>query len=116
MKRMTKSPVGGEFLKSRGDGCLIESATVPLPEVRTEVAINDYEQEVGKVAGKQAFRALYKVYLIHATLGEMKFSKILPMRRKLNLVDNSDQSLSCGHGAATLCLNKRLSSPLHGLY
>ena len=25
--------VGGEFLKSRGDGCLIESATVPLPPV-----------------------------------------------------------------------------------
>ena len=25
--------VGGEFLKSRSDGCLIESATVPLPPV-----------------------------------------------------------------------------------
>ena len=62
---------------------------MPLPEVRTEVAINDYEQEVGKVAGnvvlEQAFRAVYKVYLVHATLGEMKFSKILPMRRKWTL-------------------------------
>jgi serine/threonine protein kinase len=30
---LEKAPVGGEFLKSRGDGCLIESATVPLPPV-----------------------------------------------------------------------------------
>jgi hypothetical protein len=30
-------PVVGEFLKSRGDGRLIESATVPLPPVRSKV-------------------------------------------------------------------------------
>src|SRR5262249_26679052 len=30
-------PVGGEFQKSRSDGCLIESATVLLPLVRSKV-------------------------------------------------------------------------------
>lgn len=33
--------VGGEFVRSRGDGCLIEVATVLLPAVRTEVSRAD---------------------------------------------------------------------------
>jgi hypothetical protein len=51
--------------------------------IRTKSAIKSYEEEVGvPVAGtaalEQVFHQIYLVYLIHATLGEMKFSRILP--------------------------------------
>jgi hypothetical protein len=52
-------------------------------ELRTKFAIRDYEEEMGvPVAGsavlEQAFSDLYKICLIHATLGEMKFRRELP--------------------------------------
>jgi hypothetical protein len=52
-------------------------------EVRTKSAIRSYEEEVGvQVAGsavlEQVFHQLYLIYLIHATLGEMTFRRLLP--------------------------------------
>jgi hypothetical protein len=52
-------------------------------EMRTKWAIERYEKEMGiPVAGstvlEQAFSELYKIYLIHSTLGEMKFRRELP--------------------------------------
>ena len=37
IRRQTEDPVPGEFLKSRGDRRLIQSATVLLPPVRSKV-------------------------------------------------------------------------------
>jgi len=52
-------------------------------ELRTKSAIKSYEQETGiAVAGSQKLEEVFdyirRVYLIQATLGEMKFSKLLP--------------------------------------
>ena len=53
-------------------------------ELRTKEAIKAYEQEMRiPVAGcavlEEQFECLRMIYLIHATLGEMKFRKILPL-------------------------------------
>ena len=52
-------------------------------EARIKDAIKSYEQETGiRVAGcavlEEIFGGVYKIYLFQATLGERKFSKILP--------------------------------------
>ena len=52
-------------------------------EIRIKDAIKTYEQETGiPVAGcaplEEIFGQIYKIYLFHATLGERKFSRILP--------------------------------------
>lgn len=54
-----------------------------IAAVWTKNAIKTYEQETGISVAEtpvleEQFEYLRKIYLIHATLGEMKFRKILP--------------------------------------
>jgi hypothetical protein len=58
-------------------------STVTLAEIRTKSAIKHYEEEMGiQVTGnaklEEMFGYLHKIYLIHATLAEMRFRRILP--------------------------------------
>jgi hypothetical protein len=70
------------------------SATT-LAEIRMKAAIHDYEEQTGvQVAGnaklEEIFGRLHEIYLIHATLGEMKFRKTLP----------SASAMTCAAGIA----------------
>lgn len=52
-------------------------------DIRTKSAIRSYEEGMGvPVAGsavlEEQFECLQKIYLIHATLGDMRFRRILP--------------------------------------
>ena len=54
-----------------------------LAEIRTTSAIKDYEEEMGiQVTGnaklEEMFGHLHQIYLIHATLADMRFRRILP--------------------------------------
>jgi len=79
----------GAVFRDEGGGTYIPQEKKPCgmrkfkAELRMKDAIKTYEKETGiAVAGctflEEQFEYLRKIYLIQATLGEMKFSKILP--------------------------------------
>jgi hypothetical protein len=66
-----------------------------LAEIRTKSAIKDYEEQTGiQVSGnarlEEMFAHLSQIYLVHATLGEMRFRKTLP----------SASAMTCAAGIA----------------